>query len=603
MKNMRYLICALMGTVLICGCATYQDVSPAEKLPLGLWTWSVESFENNLPIVIESVDGEWSATVQSDSALTTFEQGVVTVIRTEGQKFIGKVSADRASINGHWYQSSSTLGYQDMITPTTITAVKDGRWTANITVQSRPYNVFLDVFKGEEAQTFAVIRNPERNEIQGARRFRVESVDEKHWVLVAGRGDNQIRRLLTRVNDNELRLEHVRFDTALSLRPATADDTIDYYARNTANEASHYTPPVKLNDGWAVTTPEAAGFDRDALDALVADLASSDPRSRRPRMIHSLVVAHKGRLVFEEYFHGYNRETAHDVRSLGKVFASTMIGAFQQQGVSIDEEVRPILGVYERAGERVDDQRKTDINLGDLMTFTSGLDCNGNADSAGSEDRMWEQKQEENYWLYTARLRVLHKPGQRYAYCSGSINLVGSSLRIAGGAPIIDSFDRLIAKPLQFGPYHWVTTPNGASYLGGGMYMRPRDILKIGATYVAGGVWNGEQVFDKHWIEKSTMPKIEISPKTTGMSPDEFGNNYFGGSQAYVWRVDTITVGEKTYDSYEATGNGGQILVIVPALDLAAVFTGGNYGMGGIWGRWRNQIIGGHIIPAMKSLR
>jgi hypothetical protein len=38
---------------------------------------------------------------------------------------------------------------------------------------------------------------------------------------------------------------------------------------------------------------------------------------------------------------------------------------------------------------------------------------------------------------------------------------------------------------------------------------------------------------------------------------------------------------------------------VVPELDLAVVMTGGNYGQGGIWTRWRDQIVGGAIIPAI----
>ena len=360
-----------------------------------------------------------------------------------------------------------------------------------------------------------------------------------------------------------------------------------------------YTPPLKRDDGWDVTTPEEAGFDRSALDTLVAELAQSNPRIRRPKMIHSMLVAHKGRLIFEEYFHGHNRDTAHDTRSLAKIFGPVLIGALQHNGSSISSLDSPIKSIFTQAGKPVDDPRKNNVTLAHLMTFTSGLDCSETSTSAGSEDQMWEQQEQSNFWLYTAQLALLHQPGSRYAYCSGSSNLVGSSIKSAAKMPIYEAFDRLIAAPMKFGPYHWNIAPNESSYLGGGVYMLPRDILKIGVMFANNGVWQGKQIVSPSWIQESTSPKIDISPSTTGLSSSDFANNYFGGRQAYIWRIDEVVSGRQAYSSYEATGNGGQILLVIPELDLVAVFTGGNYRMGGVWGRWRNELVGEHIIPAI----
>jgi hypothetical protein len=51
---------------------------------------------------------------------------------------------------------------------------------------------------------------------------------------------------------------------------------------------------------------------------------------------------------------------------------------------------------------------------------------------------------------------------------------------------------------------------------------------------------------------------------------------------------------------YMATGNGGQILLVIPKFDLVVVFTGANYRQVGIWGRWGDEIVNKQIIPAIR---
>ena len=156
-----------------------------------------------------------------------------------------------------------------------------------------------------------------------------------------------------------------------------------------------------------------------------------------------------------------------------------------------------------------------------------------------------------------------------------------------------------MARPLQFAPYAWNLAPNGEGYAGGGARLRPRDLLKIGQMYLDGGAWNGKRIVSKSWIERSTEPLVEVNEKTTGLDTEALHNTSAGGADGYAWHSFIVTAGERKFREYEAAGNGGQMLIVIPELELAVVMTGGNYNQGFIWGRWRDEIVGGVIVPAI----
>ena len=576
------------------------STSPAQQESIeGLWLWTANQPDKLRDVQIERKQNTWRAVVNGQPAEVEAANNQLLLKAPLEEQFNGYVDSENQEIVGWWRQPSSDLAYSTMVTRVTFSASGEQKWEGRFNAQDRPFRVYLDVFNHADDGLFAAIRNPERNEMMWATRFRVEEIDAQRWSLVAGSGERARRYALQRV-DGGLELEHTWFDEPLRLRRANNSDRVGY---DPSDLPRRYTPPPQLEDGWGVADAGAVGFDPTVLDRMVADIAASDPRSRRPRLLHGVLASYQGELVLEEYFYGYDRNTPHDTRSLGKVFAPVLVGALQQRGVSIDANDRPIEELLDASGEPLDDPRKRDITLGQLMSFTSGLDCDvTNPNSRGNEDQMWGQSEEPNFWMYAAKLPLLHEPGSRYAYCSASINLAGASIEKAGGDSIQELFHELIATPLQFGDYHWNLAPNGKAYLGGGPYLLPRDILKIGAMHAAGGLWNEQRVLPAEWVSESTTPVMQINPQTTGMDEDTFNNNYFGGAAGYEWRMDRVILTADSYMSYEASGNGGQVLIVVPELELAVLFMGGNYRHGSVWGRWRNEIIGGYLIPALKNL-
>jgi CubicO group peptidase (beta-lactamase class C family) len=373
-----------------------------------------------------------------------------------------------------------------------------------------------------------------------------------------------------------------------------------FFPRPPGASAYVYRAPPATGDGWRTAPARVLGVDEAALARIVGDIGASDPTARPPTLIHSLLVAYRGRLVLEEYFFGYGRDTPHDTRSAGKTFSSVMLGAAMMRGVAISPDTRiyPLLAAMGPFANP--DPRKQRITLAQLMTHSAGLACNDNDEaSPGNEDRMQSQRGEPDWWKYTLDLPMAFDPGVRYAYCSANMNLVGGALTAATRTWLPEYFERTVARPLQFGRWHWNLMANGEGYLGGGAFLRPRDLLKIGQAYLNGGVWNGRRIVPAAWVTASTTPRIEISPETTGYSAEEFGNYYGHGWDGLAWHLGALNVGGREVPTYAAGGNGGQVLLVVPAYDLVIVFTGGNYGQGGVWGRWGQTIVGDRIIPAL----
>jgi CubicO group peptidase (beta-lactamase class C family) len=213
---------------------------------------------------------------------------------------------------------------------------------------------------------------------------------------------------------------------------------------------------------------------------------------------------------------------------------------------------------------------------------------------------MTTQTQQPDWWKYALDLRQVYDPGTHYAYCSANTNLVGGAVTKATATWLPQFFEETVARPLQFRRYHYLTTPTDEGYQAGGAFVLPRDLLKIGQAYLAGGVWNGRRIVSEEWVKESTAPHIGITPATTGMSEEEFANSYARGADALAWHLNELRSGGRIYKEYEASGNGGQLLIVVPDADLVVVFTGGNYMQGGIWGRWRQTIVGDQIIPAIR---
>ncbi len=53
-------------------------------------------------------------------------------------------------------------------------------------------------------------------------------------------------------------------------------------------------------------------------------------------------------------------------------------------------------------------------------------------------------------------------------------------------------------------------------------------------------------------------------------------------------------------DEWEAGGNGGQFIFVIPRLDLVVGITGENYGRFDLWYKFQSELLPNMILPAVR---
>lgn len=568
------LLLALLFPSVLVHAATSSDL-------VGLW--GNETVSGPVLQGAVTVDGRempWLASVGGVSAEVEQRDGWVTfAMPGEQGSFRGRLV--EGNLDGFWTQPPGQTLSSAYATPLVLAGRKEKVWVGTLSPLKDRVTQYLRFERGGDDSIKAFLSNPEFN--LGIGRLYDVDVDgdavvltdpsRKDWAL-NGRLDDESGQLLIDWQ-------------GIGVFPFTRrdrDHAIGYYASTPAVATSKYRVPVPADDGWTIASLDAVGMREAPMLALLQHLESLDTPQVAAPNVHGMLVARGGKLVFENYFHGYSREQAHDTRSAGKSFASLMVGMAAYHGANVTANT-PVLSLFPHY-ENLDhsDDRKREMTVGDLVSMSAGLACDDDdSESPGSEEAMQSQQEVRDWYRYTLDLPMVQAPGSDKAvYCSAAINLLGGVVRNTTGRSITELFEEWLARPMQMRGYHLNLMPDGDAYLAGGIYMRPRDMLKLGQLYIDGGVWNGRRLIDQAWIDAS------VERRTT------FGPNHDYG---YAWHLHTFHSEGVDYRGYAAEGNGGQFVIVVPELDLVVAITGGNYRQFSLWYPLQ-ELVSNYVIPA-----
>jgi len=299
--------------------------------------------------------------------------------------------------------------------------------------------------------------------------------------------------------------------------------------------------------------------------------------------IHSILIFHNNKIVYEKYWSGSDRkeskdvgiiahgvDSLHAIQSMSKSVTSACVGIALQQGKikSINQKLFDFFPEYAAQ----DTGLKAQITIKDLLTMTAGFKWNEDDYNSpdNSEHLMGNSPDPVKYMM---AMPMSDTPGKVFTYNGGATELLAAIVQKATGKPIDVYAKEYLFTPLDISHFKWTSTndSNDVPDAFSGVYMRSRDLVKFGSLYMNDGRYEGKQILSANWVRQSTTPFIIADD---GSDP-RFNKSEYG----FQWWIFKDSVMNKPIVIAACVGNGGQRVFVDKANNLVVVFTGGNYRM------------------------
>ena len=307
----------------------------------------------------------------------------------------------------------------------------------------------------------------------------------------------------------------------------------------------------------ACSQPVATGSQPGEAESLVQGSATRDldPVLMRQTLasakalprLRSLIIARNGRTLVAHRFGGPALDQPVNIKSASKTVLSALAGIAIDRGIlsGVDQKIAPIL----RSSIPADaDPRLEQVEVEHLLSMQAGLER-----TSGPNYGAWVAS--PNWVRYALSQPFVDEPGGRMLYSTGSSHLLSAVLTRASGQNTHQLAQDWLAKPLGISLPPWPRDPQGIYFGGNDMLMSPQALLRFGELYRQGGVIDGRRILSEGWIAESWRART-----TSPWSGNPYGYGWFSQTSG-------------GHDVHFAWGYGGQMLFIVPDLELTVVMT------------------------------
>lgn len=282
-----------------------------------------------------------------------------------------------------------------------------------------------------------------------------------------------------------------------------------------------------------------------------------------------LVVVRKGQLVFERYFGRGHRDAAPNLASCAKSFTSVAVGRLmdenpEQFSAGLEQKVFTTLHMPEDLFP-LNDPRKSDIKLGQLLSMTAGIRGNSPGFIKGKPATIdppgpdgWQACLDRT----AATVDLWCSPGSGFSYATAGVHMLSMMIRRITGMELQAYIQDRIATPLQWGAWGWGYRRKEVTHTpgGGGIAVRAPDMIRFGELLLNDGRWRGQQVIASDYV-RACGRLSNYNPHTAySLQFDVNGDRH---------------VPDVPGDAFWKTGSGGHCLYVVPSLETVIWKLGG----------------------------
>lgn len=307
---------------------------------------------------------------------------------------------------------------------------------------------------------------------------------------------------------------------------------------------------------WEVVSPVTQQMDSNMINALggmVPYLTN----------VKSFLLIRNGKIVHEQYLNGATQDSLLNICSVTKRITSSLIG------IAIDKKYissvnKHIFRYFPEIFYLGADPKWRNITIYHLVNMIAGMDWIEVNDLPAFEYTFYNP----NPLPMIFSRNIIHEPGTIFSYSSPETHLLSYIIERSTKMKVADFANKNLFGPLQIKNFKWQEDGNNIKNGAANLYLKARDLAKIGLLYLQDGKWLKRQILSKCWVDASLKTPINLdSLQGSYLSTGPEMVSKPGLSMGNTWWTMNF-MGETVH---YADGYGGQILLLVPKYNIIIV--------------------------------